>query len=307
MRNQTLLKQASFAKVGEPFAPVQLPHTWNAFDGQDGGGDYYRGKGTYQIPLPDPTPGKRQYIELQGANHMATVWCNGKKLGSHEGGFSTFRFELTQVMQPCDNMLQVEVDNSVSHIYPQRADFTFFGGLYRDVVFIETEQSHFDLMKDGTQGIFATPYAQGRVRLDIFSVNSEFMSVQVEIMDADGNVVAEEQVEAQPHNSLYVTVPQPRLWQGVADPYCYHVCAALLLDGEVQDQVSIRFGFRSFHVDPKTGFYLNGNSVPLRGVCRHQDRKDKGWALSLQDHEEDWHSGPFHDQEAACSHEQRVA
>ena len=287
MRNQTLLKQASFAKIGEPFAPVQLPHTWNAFDGQDGGGDYYRGKGTYQIPLPDPTPGKRQYIELQGANHMATVWCNGKKLGSHEGGFSTFRFELTQVMQPCDNMLQVEVDNSVSHIYPQRADFTFFGGLYRDVVFIETEQSHFDLMKDGTQGIFATPYAQGRVRLDIFSVNSEFMSVQVEIMDADGNVVAQEQVEAQPHNSLYVTVPQPRLWQGVADPYCYHVCAALLLDGEVQDQVSIRFGFRSFHVDPKTGFYLNGNSVPLRGVCRHQDRKDKGWALSRQDHEED--------------------
>ena len=91
MRNQTLLKQASFAKIGEPFAPVQLPHTWNAFDGQDGGGDYYRGKGTYQIPLPDPTPGKRQYIELQGANHMATVWCNGKKLGSHEGGFSTFR------------------------------------------------------------------------------------------------------------------------------------------------------------------------------------------------------------------------
>ena len=94
MRVCTKLKSALFAKEGQPYAPVALPHTWNAFDGQDGGGDYYRGIGMYQIDLPDPTPGKRQYIQFEAANHVATVWCNGRELGTHKGGFSTFRMNL---------------------------------------------------------------------------------------------------------------------------------------------------------------------------------------------------------------------
>ena len=113
MRQITVISEALFAKSGKAFSQVALPHTWNALDGQDGGGDYYRGEGIYEIALPDPTPGKRQYIELQGANHVATLWCNGKKLGEHKGGFSTFRFELTDSMQPSRNLLKVSVNNGV--------------------------------------------------------------------------------------------------------------------------------------------------------------------------------------------------
>lgn len=96
MRTKSLLTSAMFAKQGEAYAAVALPHTWNNLDGQDGGNDYWRGIGTYQIELPNPTEGKKQYIELQGANHVATVYCNGRELGTHKGGFSTFRFDLTK-------------------------------------------------------------------------------------------------------------------------------------------------------------------------------------------------------------------
>lgn len=110
MRTYEILKQANFGRTGEGLMPVRLPHTWNALDGQDGGGDYYRGEGIYEITLPDPTLGKRKYIEFQGANHVAAVWCNGRKLGVHRGGFSTFRFELTDAMMPSGNVLRVAVN-----------------------------------------------------------------------------------------------------------------------------------------------------------------------------------------------------
>lgn len=287
MRSYEILTQAQFAKAGQMPETVALPHTWNALDGQDGGNDYYRGIGVYEIALPDPTPGKRQYIEIQGANHVATVWCNGMNLGTHKGGFSTFRYELTKAMTAANNVLKVSVSNEVCDVYPQRADFTFFGGLYRNVVYIETENAHFDLLKNGSNAVFATPYSNGRVRFDLFPVNSDGLTVEVEILDKDRNVVARETADAQAHTSLYAVVPEPHLWHGVEDPYCYSARASLYKDGQQQDQVTIRFGFRSFRVDAETGFYLNGKSVPLRGVCRHQDRKNKGWAISGEDHRED--------------------
>ena len=145
MRIKTLLTSALFAKEGETFAPVALPHTWNAFDGQDGGADYWRGIGTYEIDLPNPTKGKKQYIEIQGANHVATVYCNGRVLGTLKGGVSTFRYDLTPAMKAEGNVLTVTVTNGVSDIYPQNADFTFYGGLYRDVNFIEVNDAHIDL------------------------------------------------------------------------------------------------------------------------------------------------------------------
>ena len=136
MREKILITQARFAKKGEAFAPVALPHTWNAFDGQDGGADYWRGIGIYEIDLPNPTQGTKRYIEFQGANHVATVYCNGRELGTHKGGFSTFRYDLTPAMKAEGNVLTVVVSNAPSDIYPQNADFTFYGGLYRDVNFI---------------------------------------------------------------------------------------------------------------------------------------------------------------------------
>ena len=287
MRICTPVTQALFAVKAQTPVKVSLPHTWNALDGQDGGGDYYRGDGCYTIDLPAHTPGKRQYIEFQAANHRATVWCNGVELGTHKGGFSVFRFELTDYLKESGNQLTVTVNNEVQPIYPQRADFTFFGGLYRDVTFIETEQAHFDLLKNGTQGVFVTPRAPGSTRVDLFPVNAAGCTVTVELLDADGNCVATGTEPAAAHTTLQLKVKNPHLWDGMKDPYCYKAKAVLSRDGRELDTVEVTYGYRSFRVDAETGFWLNGKSVPLHGVCRHQDRLNMGWAISKREHEED--------------------
>ena len=287
MRMKTLLTAARFAKQGEAPAVVALPHTWNAFDGQDGGNDYWRGIGTYEIDLPNPTAGKKQYIELQGANHVATVYCNGRELGTHKGGFSTFRYDLTPAMKPEGNVLTVVVSNAKSDIYPQNADFTFYGGLYRDVNYIEVSEAHFDLLKHGTSAVLVTPHCSGKTRVDLFPVNAEGCTLNVELKDAEGNVVGTGSTEACEHAHIIIDIKNPHLWNGMADPYCYSASASLVKDGQTLDTVAVTYGYRSFHVDAGTGFYLNGKHIALHGVSRHQDRLDKGWAVSKADHEED--------------------
>ena len=287
MRTKTLLTEALFAKHGEAFAPVSLPHTWNAFDGQDGGNDYWRGLGTYTVALPDPTPGKKQYIEFRGANHVATVYCNGRELGTHKGGFSTFRYDLTPAMLPAGNTLTVAVTNARSDVYPQNADFTFYGGLYRDVSFVEVNEAHFDLLRHGTDAVFVTPRSSGMTRVDLFPVNACGCTLKVVLKDAGGNVAGEAECPAAAHATVKIDVKKPHLWQGVEDPYCYTCEASVIKGGEVLDTVAVTYGYRSFHVDPDTGFWLNGRRMPLHGVSRHQDRQDKGWAVSKEDHAED--------------------
>ena len=287
MRTKTLLTEALFAKQGQALAKVALPHTWNALDGQDGGADYWRGIGTYEIALPNPTEGTKQYIELQGANHVATVYCNGRELGTHKGGFSTFRFELTPAMKKEGNVLTVVVTNAPSDIYPQNADFTFYGGLYRDVNYIEVADAHFDLLMDGTDAVFVTPHNVGKTRVDLFPVDAAGYTVKVELKDAEGNVVGQAETEATEHAYVLIDVQEPHLWNGIADPYCYTCTATILRDGEALDAVTVTYGYRSFRVDAEHGFYLNGKALPLHGVARHQDRLDKGWAISKADHEED--------------------
>ncbi len=287
MRIKTLLTSALFAKEGEALTKVSLPHTWNALDGQDGGADYWRGIGTYVIDLPNPTEGKKQYIELQGANHVATVFCNGRELGTHRGGFSTFRYDLTGAMKKEGNKLTVTVTNAPCDVYPQNADFTFYGGLYRDVNFIEVEDAHFDLLMDGTEAVFVTPHNVGKTRIDLFPVNAHGGTVCVTLKDAEGNVVGEGSADAAEHTHILIDVKNPHLWNGLADPYLYTCEASILCGEEVTDTVVIPYGYRSFHVNPDNGFHLNGKSLPLHGVARHQDRLDKGWAISKADHEED--------------------
>ena len=287
MGTKTLLTKAMFAKQGEAYAEVTLPHTWNALDGQDGGNDYWRGVGVYEIALPNPTEGKKQYIEFQGANHVATVYCNGRELGTHKGGFSTFRFDLTPAMKAEGNVLTVSVTNAKSDIYPQNADFTFYGGLYRDVNFIEVNEAHFDLLKDGTDAVFVTPHVAGKTRVDVFPVNAAGCDVVVKLKDAEGNVVAEGKETAVGQTVIKLDVKNPHVWNSMEDPYCY-TCEAAIVNGEdVLDTVVVTYGYRGFHVDPERGFFLNGKSYPLHGVSRHQDRLDKGWAISKEDHEQD--------------------
>ena len=287
MRTITLMTEARFGKFGEPLNQVALPHTWNNLDGQDGGNDYWRGIGTYEINLPNPTAGKKQYIEFQGANHVATVYCNGRELGTHKGGFSTFRYDLTPAMKAEGNVLTVVVTNAVSDIYPQTADFTFYGGLYRDVNFIEVNDTHFDLLKDGTHGVFVTPHCSGKTRLDLFPVNAHAATIVVELKDAEGNVVGRGAASARKHTDIIIDIANPHLWQGMEDPYCYTATASIVKDEVVMDTVTVTYGYRSFSVDPNTGFWLNGKNTPLHGVSRHQDRLDKGWAISKEDHEQD--------------------
>ena len=289
MRNSVRLTEALFAKDGDAFTKVALPHTWNNIDGQDGmaDGPYWRGLGCYHLELPNPTEGKKQYIEFQGANHVATVYCNGREMGCHKGGFSTFRFDLTPAMKPADNILTVEVTNAVSDIYPQNADFTFYGGLYRAVNFIEVTPAHFDLLKDGTSGVFVTPRANGMTRVDLFPVGAEGYTVKVALKDAEGNVVAQSAADAAAHTVIKIKVKEPHLWNSMEDPYCYTCEATIEKDGAVLDAVTETYGYRSFHVDPDKGFFLNGKSYPLHGVSRHQDRQDMGWAITPKEHEED--------------------
>ena len=286
MRRYERIPEARFAKLGEAFETVSLPHTWNAADGHLGK-EYWRGIGNYELQLPDPTPGKRQYIELRGANHVATVYCNGRELGTHKGGFSTFRYELTDALHPKNNTLQVTVTNAESNIYPQHADFTFYGGLYRNVYFLEVEDAHFDLLKHGSDALFVSAYSGGCTRLDLFPVNADGCQIHVELLDAEENMVFDSVVDAEAHTHLTTVVENPHLWHGMEDPYLYTARATLLCDGQVIDRVQTTYGYRSFRFDAEYGFFLNGKSVPLRGVCRHQDRENMGWAITEKEHKED--------------------
>ena len=270
---------------------VNLPHSWNAIDGQDGGNDYYRGTCYYaksfdKVDLPQAD---RYYLELQGANATGEVYLNGQKLAHHDGGYSTWRVDLTEAMAARDNLLVVTVDNSANQIvYPQVADFTFYGGLYRDVNLICVSESHFDLDYYGAPGIKVTPVVDGKnanVEAEVFLTGSKMgQSVVYTILDAEGNQVAK--TESSDTKALF-TIENVHLWHGRKDPYLYTLKAELVEDGKVLDNVSTRFGCRSFRIDPDKGFILNGEEYPLRGVSRHQDRWGYGNALLKEHHEED--------------------
>ena len=263
---------------------ITLPHTWNNLDGQDGGNDYYRGKCTYRktILKKDLPLGEEHYLEINGANLSSVVYLNGEKLKSHDGGYSTYRVRLKDLRD--ENILEVTVDNSPSdRVYPQTADFTFYGGLYRDVRLISLPSSHFPLENLGTPGIKATPDVKGTLDVEV-EVDGDYDSILYTLLDREGKVVAEENSR---ETKVTLSVPSPHLWNGRKDPYLYYIKAELLKGEERLDEVGSEIGFRSFRIDPERGFILNGEEYPLRGVSRHQDRKDKGNAISKEDHEED--------------------
>ena len=263
---------------------VTLPHTWNNLDGQVGGNDYYRGKCTYRktILKKDLPLGEEHYLEINGANLSSVVYLNGEELKSHDGGYSTYRVRLKDLRD--ENILEVTVDNSPSdRVYPQTADFTFYGGLYRDVRLISLPSSHFSLENLGTPGIKATPDVKGTLDVEV-EVDGDYDSILYTLLDREGRVVAEENSR---ETKVTLSVPSPHLWNGRKDPYLYYIKAELLKGEERLDEVGSEIGFRSFRIDPERGFILNGEEYPLRGVSRHQDRKDKGNAISKEDHEED--------------------
>ena len=269
---------------------VNLPHTWNAIDGQDGGNDLYRGTAYYAKTLEkiDLPKADQYYLELRGANSSTTVYVNGKKLASHDGGYSTWRVNITDVLE-MNNLFVIEVDNAPNKtVYPQNADFTFYGGLYRDVNIIAVSESHFDLDYYGGPGIKVTPEVTGadaKVEVEVFVTNKkENQKIAYTVKDAEGNVVAEDITD---DTKVVFDIKDVHLWHGRKDPYLYTAEAALVVCEEVLDNVSTRFGCRTYKIDPENGFILNGEEYPLRGVSRHQDRWGIGNALLPEHHEED--------------------
>ena len=286
-----------FAKLAEvpavlpaDWEQVNVPHCWNAVDGQDGGNDYFRGTCQYaktfnKADLPEAD---RYYLEIRGANSSADVTLNGKKIAHHDGGYSTWRVEMTDHLRD-ENLLVISVDNTANEtVYPQMADFTFYGGLYRDVNIICVNRSHFDLDYYGAPGIKVTPVMDGdnaNVEVEVFITDGkDGQSVHYAIYDKNENLIAEVTTADTKAN---FTIENAHKWHGRKDPYLY-CCEAELLEGEqVIDSVCTRFGCRSFQIDANRGFILNGEEYPLRGVSRHQDRWGKGNALSKEDHIED--------------------
>lgn len=271
---------------------VNLPHCWNEIDGQDGGADYYRGTCYYakEILKSDLPENEQYYLEILGANSSADVYVNGEKLAHHDGGYSTWRVNMTDSLKE-HNLIVIAVDNSENQtVYPQMADFTFYGGIYRDVNLIAVNESHFDLDYYGGPGIKVTPEIDGvnaKVEMEVFLTNAkQGQTVVYTIKDREGNIVAEECKKAD-DTSVSLHIPYVHLWNGKKDPYLYTAQAVLKEGEEALDMVSTRFGCRTYEIDAQKGFILNGECYPLRGVSRHQDRWGLGNALLPEHHKED--------------------
>jgi beta-galactosidase len=284
--------------------PVSIPHTWNNLDGANGFA-YYRGACWYikELFVNRSTQGDRVYVEFNGSNSVTDVYFNGEHLGQHRGGYSTFRFELSSLARFGENnILAVKVDNTVfDDVYPQMADFTFYGGIYRDVNILITDSVHFDMMDCGSKGIYivqedvnsekAVLNIKSRIVND--SEKDKKVRLWADILDAQGNSVtyAAEEVFLAPWETKEVAVPavieEPVLWNGRKNPYMYEARLTLTSFNDTVDEVAIPFGVRYFEVDSENGFRLNGELLRLNGVSRHQDRKDMGWAITRKEHEED--------------------
>ena len=286
MRKELLLNKCwTFRYHDGTETAVDIPHTWNAIDGQDGGNDYWRGTCTYEKTFDAPAYGEQEriYLQFDGANASAKVILNGTPVCIHDGGYSTFRCDITDHLLP-ENKLVVEVDNSVNdRVYPQKADFTFYGGIYRDVKLITVNQHHFDMDCHGGPGIAVNAQVKSKdASVWVRTWHNSEGTVAITLKDAEGNVVA-----AGSGTNTEILISNVHLWDGIEDPYLYTCEANLIVDGEAVDTVSCHFGARYFRIDSKEGFFLNGRSYPLRGVCRHQDWRGLGNAITKEHHDTD--------------------
>ena len=287
MRSTTkLMKNWQFTGPDGKTTSVDLPHTWNNIDGQDGGNDYWRGICIYKTRFAAPAFDKNTqqvWLQFEGVNASAKVTLNGVEVAHHDGGYSTFRADVTALLAD-SNELIVEADNSKNdRVYPQKADFTFYGGIYRDVSLLVVNRNHIALDYLGGSGVQITPTVNGaNADIEVKTWMEGDGEVEFSIYDAAGA-----EVLTGKGRDTTVTLEHPHLWDGVRDPYLYTCAVRLVLNGEVQDEVRQRFGVRSFSVDPKQGFFLNGRPYPLHGVSRHQDRKGLGNAITREMHDED--------------------
>ena len=288
MNKININKDWEFEKEGVK-SDVSLPHTWNGIDGQNGENGYYQGKCVYRKTL-----GKTDgicYIEFNGVNSVAEVFINGIPVGTHKGGYSMFRFRIDEYLVKAKNLLEVYVDNTiVPDVFPTSADFTFYGGIYRDVNLICVGKTHFSLDDGSRDGISAVPRKEGDVwKLDIkasVTGDCDDCVCVYELKNADGETVAKTtRPSDKPDASL--TIETPHLWNGVKDPYLYSLVCSVVRNAKTEDERTVNVGFREIVFTSDKGCFLNGEHIKLKGVSRHQDREKIGNALTLKEHAED--------------------
>ena len=283
---------------------VDLPHTWNSGDALIGTQDYYRGMGNYDKKLfvKPEWKGKRLFLRFEGVNTIATVFVNSVCLGEHRGGYGAFVFEITDhVKYGAENEILVKVNNALQlDIMPLVGDFNFYGGIYRDVNLVITDPVNISLTDYASPGVYLiqnkVTKEQADVRAKVLLSNGSSVGrpVQVNVKILDGDKIVQQQdmnitVDAkQTHTAGFdFSIKNPHLWNGRKDPFMYRTEVTLMADGKVIDKVVQPLGLRFYHVDAEKGFFLNGEHLKLHGVCRHQDRAERGNALYKEHHEED--------------------
>ncbi len=284
---------------------VNLPHTWNATDGADGGNDYHQGTGWYRrhYTINAALAGKRFVLKVDGASINADVYVNGTMVASHRGAYSAFAADVTNVVKVgADNVIAVKVNNQDSpDVAPAYHNFTMFGGLHRDVHLIVTNNLQVSPLDYASPGVFlkttnvSSASAGLEVRTDVRNANvsTRTATVKTIVTDAAGNIVANlsSNVAVAAGKTVQAvqnaTVTTPHLWNGVNDPYLYTAYTQIYDGTALLDQVVQPVGFRFFRVDPNQGFSLNGKSYDLHGFSIHQDRAGKGTAVNDSDRKQD--------------------
>ncbi len=293
---------------------ILLPHTWNSQDVQEGKGKvsglfrhkkqgYYRGIGWYRIkfPISEEQKNKRIFIRFQAAGSVAEVYLNEHLIGTHYGAFSAFCFELTEYINyDEDNVLAVKVNNAWrDDLPPLSGDFPVMGGLYRLVEVFLKEKLCISPLDHATSGVYTSQrdVTEKRAKLEFkIQVSStedvKNVNLNIKIINQDGSINQEKKrtfnlEKGDTSISQKVEILNPHLWNGKLDPYLYQVKTELIHDEGIMDEVSQSIGIRYFQIDPENGFFLNGRKYAINGVSRHQDRWNKGWALSKADQDED--------------------
>ncbi len=285
---------------------INIPHSWNALDGQDGGTNYYRGPGWYRkhFKIDAAYAGRQLFLKFDGAFSVAEVWVNGTRLGEHRGGFAAFVFDATPFLKVgADNVLAVKINNKFDpDIPPLSADFTFFGGLYRDVHLIATDPLHVSPLDYSSPGVYlkTTDVDSKSAHLEVTAVISNAApsaataTIRAVVVDANNTPITTITSPVQLSQAtasnvvLNTTVLNPHLWDGLKDPYVYHVFVQVEQGTNVLDVMEQPLGFRSFHVDPDKGFFLNGHPYDLHGTAFHQDGINRGWGVGQEQREKNF-------------------
>lgn len=283
---------------------VDLPHTWNAQDALSGKIDYKRGIGNYEknLFIRPEWKGKRLFLRFEGVNSIADVFINRRHIGEHRGGYGAFVFEITQQVEyGKENSILVRVNNGEQlDIMPLVGDFNFYGGIYRDVHLLITDETCISPLNYASPGVrlvqdsVSHQHAKIRAIVELTNGNSAQQELGVNVRLLDGNKVVKEKEQkvsisgnSTIQQELLLEVDNPHLWNGRPDPFLYETEVTLTRNGKIVDNVKQPLGLRFYRIDPAKGFFLNGKHLPLRGVCRHQDRSEVGNALRPEHHEED--------------------